>query len=285
MKVTTIADPADFLNRAGALLLADEPRHSLMLGVAGTLLRAPDVYPEYRLWVVEDGDDVAGAALITPPYNLVLSDIDDDAARRTLAEVVHRDGIAIPGVLGNRPTVDRLVEDWRDITGAGARLTMEEGAFALTAVRPPSPIPGRARTATFDDRDRLIAWTREFATEAFVDEPPDLERLEAITDRRLSDGVDSGTWVWEKNGDPVSLAGFGGATPNGIRIGPVYTPPQHREHGYASALVAALSSRLLTAGRRFCFLYTDLANPTSNAIYRRIGYEPIAEAAMYAFTP
>jgi predicted GNAT family acetyltransferase len=80
----------------------------------------------------------------------------------------------------------------------------------------------------------------------------------------------------------VSVAGYGGDTPNGIRIGPVFTPPELRGRGYATSLVAQLSSRLLAEGRRFCFLYTDLANPTANAIYERIGYVRVCEAAVFA---
>jgi predicted GNAT family acetyltransferase len=94
--------------------------------------------------------------------------------------------------------------------------------------------------------------------------------------------------LWEDEGEPVSLAGWGGPTPNGIRIGPVYTPPELRSRGYATALTAELSQRLLDGrlyqgGRQFCFLYTDLANPTSNAIYERIGYRLAAEAAEVVF--
>ena len=81
----------------------------------------------------------------------------------------------------------------------------------------------------------------------------------------------------------MSLAGWGGPTPNGIRVGPVYTPSARRGHGYATALTAELSLRLLAGGRRFCFLYTDLANPTSNVIYERIGYRRIAESAEIVF--
>jgi hypothetical protein len=79
------------------------------------------------------------------------------------------------------------------------------------------------------------------------------------------------------------LAGWGGRTPNGIRIGPVYTPPDRRRRGYGSAVTAAVSAAELAAGRQFCFLYTDLANPTSNKIYMDIGYEPVCDAVDYAF--
>jgi uncharacterized protein len=81
------------------------------------------------------------------------------------------------------------------------------------------------------------------------------------------------------------MSGYGGETPSGIRIGPVYTPPESRGRGYASTLVAEQSRTLLDAGRAFCFLYTDLDNPTSNALYRRIGYRMIAEAGEVRFDP
>jgi hypothetical protein len=81
----------------------------------------------------------------------------------------------------------------------------------------------------------------------------------------------------------VSLAGWGGRTPNGVRIGPVYTPPEHRRRGYGSAVTAAVTAEQLAAGRTFCFLYTDLANPTSNKIYTEIGYELVCDAIDYAF--
>ena len=87
----------------------------------------------------------------------------------------------------------------------------------------------------------------------------------------------AGAVLWE-DGAQVSFAAYGGPTPNGIRIGPVYTPPKLRGRGYATALVADLSQRLLDEGRRYCFLYTDLANPTSNAIYERIGYVRVGES-------
>jgi predicted GNAT family acetyltransferase len=90
-------------------------------------------------------------------------------------------------------------------------------------------------------------------------------------------------YVWEDGGQPRSLAGYTGFTPNGVRIGPVYTPPEQRRHGYASAVTAAVSQLLLDSGRRFCFLFTDLANPTSNAIYQAIGYRPVVDMDMYAF--
>jgi predicted GNAT family acetyltransferase len=100
---------------------------------------------------------------------------------------------------------------------------------------------------------------------------------------RLDDNPASGLWVWEVDGAVVSMSGYGGPTPSGARIGPVYTPPELRGQGYATALVAAQTRWLLDHGRRFCFLFTDLGNPTSNRIYELIGYHRIADAAHYRF--
>lgn len=75
----------------------------------------------------------------------------------------------------------------------------------------------------------------------------------------------------------------GSPTPHGARIGPVYTPPAARRRGYASALTAAIIRHYLDAGRRLCFLFTDLANPTSNRTYQAIGYEPVTDVNQYRF--
>jgi uncharacterized protein len=108
-----------------------------------------------------------------------------------------------------------------------------------------------------------------------------VRNVERTVDARLRAGT-GGFLLWEDT-EPVSLAGWGGRTPNGVRIGPVYTPPEHRRRGYGSAVTAAVSAERLAAGRRFCFLYTDLANPTSNRIYMNIGYEPVCDSVDYAF--
>jgi hypothetical protein len=103
---------------------------------------------------------------------------------------------------------------------------------------------------------------------------PDESAVAARWDPRVERGT---VYLWEREGDVVSMAAAVGPTPNGMRVGAVYTPPEHRGHGYASALVAALSQDLLDRGRTFTMLYTDLANPTSNAIYQRIGYVPVSD--------
>ena len=136
------------------------------------------------------------------------------------------------------------------------------------------------RDAVSEDRPLLLDWFRAFMEEA-IGESPDAASTAHAVDHRL-EADSAGVVLWE-DGPTVSLAAFGNPTPNGARIGPVYTPPERRRRGYASALVAELSERLLTE-RRFCFLFTDLANPTSNSIYRRIGYRPVSDVDLWTFS-
>jgi predicted GNAT family acetyltransferase len=121
---------------------------------------------------------------------------------------------------------------------------------------------------------------RAFAIEAVGEDPGD-ERLARSVDHNLS-AVGAG-FALRDDGGPVSFAGYGNETRHGVRIGPVYTPPEHRSRGYASAVVAGLSQQLLDEGRRFCFLFTDLANPTANRLYARLGYKPVCDAAEIVF--
>ena len=112
-------------------------------------------------------------------------------------------------------------------------------------------------------------------------EPADPAEVAGMTDRWLA-GRGRALYLWE-DGEVASLAGIGSPTPHGVRVGPVYTPPDRRGRGYASALVAGISQAALDAGRTFCFLFTDLANPTSNHIYETIGYRPVRDVDMWRF--
>lgn len=282
MKYEVITDPFEFGDRA-APLLADEARHNLILGVLGTLQRSPEVYPDRWMFLVRGDDVVEAAALMTRPYNLILADTKSEAAIAALMAGLSADGIEVPGVIGNQPTVDLSVAAWEQATGIPGRLRMAQGVFALEDVEAVAAAPGSARVANSDDLALVTSWTRDFLAEALPDEPADEERSRQLIARRLGGETPGAHWVWSHDAEPVSLSGHGSPTGRGIRIGPVYTPPQHRGNGYASSLVAAESQWLLGNGYDFCFLYTDLANPTSNAIYERIGYRQVAEAASYVF--
>jgi predicted GNAT family acetyltransferase len=143
--------------------------------------------------------------------------------------------------------------------------------YQLQRVIPAPPPSGCAEEATTEDAGQLHDWGVDFLR---VTGDTDQSIQRALAERRF--------WLW-KDPHPVSVAGFGGPTPHGVRISFVYTPPKHRGRGYATANVAALSQRLLDSGRTFCFLFADLANPTANTMYQRIGYEKVCDCVEYRF--
>jgi uncharacterized protein len=281
--VALIADVDRFLGEAEPLLLADEARHNLILGIASTIRDGS--YEDHRLWLVRDGARPVAAGLRTPPYNLILARPETDAALDALADALQ--GEELPGVTGAIPEVQRFADRYAERTGRHARRRMRQGVYELGKVVPPVRPPGETRVAAESDRDLVVRWFEAFVEEVIHEGAPGRDDAEHAVDRRYSVST-SGFLLWEDGGEPVSLAGWSGPTPNGIRVGPVYTPPELRRRGYATALTAELSQRLLdgdlfAGGRRFCFLYTDLANPTSNAIYERMGYRRVAESAEIVF--
>jgi uncharacterized protein len=285
MEVERLDDAAAFLAQAETLLLADEPRHNLLLGIAGTVRDSPDVYPLRSFWLVRAGGDVVAAALRTSPYNLILARPKSQQALAALARAVA--GEELPGAVGAVPEAEEFAELWSRHTGGRARTNMRQGVYVLEQVHSLPAVPGAARVATVDDHELVLGWWIAFGDEVLHEGGPGRERAETSVAYRLSSPT-GGFLLWEDGDETVSLAGWGGPTPSGIRIGPVYTPPELRGRGYATALTAELSQRLLDGrlfegGRRFCFLYTDLANPTSNAIYERIGYRRVAESAEILF--
>jgi predicted GNAT family acetyltransferase len=276
------AEADGFLQRAGEFLAAREAEHNLILGISARLRHDPRIFGEDPyLAVVEDGGEVVAAALRTPPHNLVLSEIDDPEALEPLAGDVGQAFASLPGVVGPKGRIEEFVMAWTAATGAQGHRALAQRIFRAETVDRPDGVAGRMRPYEDGDRELAIRWMDEFVAEALPASSPQPESSDRFVEQRQAD-PDGGLVFWE-DGEPVSMAGFGGPTPNGIRVGPVYTPPDLRGRGYASALTAAVTQELLDGGRRFCFLFTDLANPTSNRIYQRIGYRPVTDVDQWAF--
>jgi hypothetical protein len=278
MRLDRYGSAIEFLAAAGPWLERREAEHNLILGIASTLRDHPALYPAtpFLATVSHDGTLVA-AALRTPPFNLVLSEIEDEQALDLL--VANLDGAELPGLVARPDVATAFADRWVTAHGGRWEIAMEERIYQLSAVVPPRPVPGRAREAMDANRPLIVEWLAAFGREALGDD--DATRVATQVDQWLA-GKGRRLWLWDDDG-PRSLAAAGGETPNGTRIGPVYTPPAERGHGYASALVAAVSQAQLDAGRRFCFLYADLANPTSNKIYQAIGYRPVTDALRIDF--
>jgi GNAT superfamily N-acetyltransferase len=277
MQLREHADLTAFLAAADGLLAADEARHNLIYGICATLASAPDAYRVAHLWTVQAAGDVVGAAVMTPPFNIVVAQPRDDKALPFLARALRDRDVALPGVTGALPEVDAFADAW----GGARRLRMSQGIYAARAVRLPTGVEGEPREATEADRKLIIRWLKAFQAEALEADAPHWD-LEAAVDRRLR-GTTLGFGLWIDGGEAVSVCGYGARTPHGTRIGPVYTPRDRRGRGYGSAVTAHVTKAQLEDGLDYCFLYTDLSNPTSNKIYVDIGYERVCDSAEYAF--
>ncbi len=276
MEVVRFDDAREFREQADPLLLANEAANNLIIGVTQTVIDHPKESDSFVGRVLLDEDQPCAAAAQTVPYNLILGIPRSEQSIERLASEIGD----IPGVVGCQPGVDAFVAARPETY----HLKMSQGVYQLDAITLPPPVDGVSRPARIDDADELAGMWIAFEEEA-IGEVDAKETQGTVRAQIESQSPRHGAWVHEVGGQIVSLSGHKGPTPSGIRIGPVYTPPEHRGRGYASQLVAAHSQWLLDNGHRYCFLFTDLANPTSNSIYRRIGYRQIAESAQYELSP
>ncbi len=280
MEVQRFGTVDQFLAAAGPFLGVREAEHNLIFGICSNIEANPGLYGETPplFAVVRHGRQVVAAAMRTPPWRLIVSEIDHPTAIQVLAADLERE--SLPGVSGPSRSAAGFARAWSRRTGAPARLHRRLRVFRLTTVIPPVLAPGQMIEATAADKAIVAAWTRAFHEEALPDDPP--QDYDEMADRWIS-GQGRRIVLWVDGGRVVSLTGIGGRTPNGIRIGPVYTPPELRGRGYASNLVAEASQAELDAGRRFVFLFTDASNPTANKIYQDIGYELVGDVEEYLF--
>ncbi len=213
-----------------------------------------------------EGRDVSAVAIRTPPWPMIATGFDDPASARELVERWLAEDPDLDGVSAEPVSARAIAGAWTALTGGRSHRAFSEGMHVLKTVsEPENPPAGGLRVATAGDRELLIEWERAFVTEAGFGQSSQAER---IVDRRLKAGSQ---FVWDDNG-AACTAGLNPAVAGTARVGPVYTPPQRRSRGYATAAVAALSNHALASGAQQCMLFTDLANPTSNRIYASIGY-------------
>jgi predicted GNAT family acetyltransferase len=267
VNVRQIHDPAEFAAIATPLLMCNEAENCFWLG----LLSAPDELARALMCIVRDDDGACVAvSTMSPGRQLVVTRAPADAVV-ALARHLHDQHIPLPGIGGVRESAETFAREWVRLTHAPARIHVQTILHQLTKVIPPRPTSGGMRRAEMRDIDLVAGWITDFRAEIGEGH---LGGGREVAQRRIPTG---NIFLWEDNGKIVAMAGTTGPTPNGIRVNLVYTPPAFRGRGYASNLVAKLSQHLLDGGRKFCFLYTDLTNPTSNKIYRQLGYEPLGE--------
>ncbi|MBI4941556.1 MAG: GNAT family N-acetyltransferase [Actinobacteria bacterium] len=281
MDVWTTDDPQAFLDRAGAHLAAEPVLTNVIAVVAERMTRGTYTWDEPWFATVEQDGAVVASGMHTAPN--AYTGPGPDAVGALLAQALLGSGRTPLGVVGIRGPVAGFARTWATVTGGTARVTTDEGVHVLGTLASPTGVPGAARVAGPADEDLLAGWLLDFTTEAFADREPDPREVFV---RRAATGVTERRFLlWEVDGAPVSLAGRSGPTHGVGRVGPVWTPPALRRRGYAAAATAAVTRALLDDGAEQVMLFTDLANPTSNGVYARLGYVQVGEAVEYTFDP
>lgn len=269
----------EFLDRAGPFLRSRPVENTVLLTLADTLKsRGPRVFgpddPIFGWWTADDGQ-VRGAFLQTPPYPVMLSTTPPESVPALAAAL---DGRPLAGFNALDQDADVFTAEWQRRTGAAASPGRRSRLFRLDRLTPAAtPPPGRARVATEADRELLRAWLGDFHAEIGEGARRDVDDL---IDDKVAHG---GLTLWEVDGRPVSLAGQTRQESGMVRVVAVYTPREHRGHGYGGAVTAAVTRSALDAGATDVVLFTDLANPTSNALYQRLGYRPVEDRKVVVF--
>jgi uncharacterized protein len=278
MKVQRFTDANQFHQRVKEYLLNQEALYNMQLGLCYGLIHNPERFEQTPyLATVEDDANILAVAMRTPPRNLVLSQIEDFTAIQLLTQDLYLAFPSLPGLIAPISAAEKFALAWHSLTKQTYKLKVELRTFQLEKVQQIPSSTGYLRPATQEDQELLISWYQAFSLEALEEVAPDPQKW---ADWILQQGR---AYFWQDE-IPVSIACSGSFTPNGVRLNMVYTPPEYRCRGYASASVAALSQSLLNQGYRFCFLFTDLANPTANHIYQDIGYQSVGDWHEYSFS-
>ncbi len=288
VNIKRFQDAGRFAREAVPVLQENEAENNLPLGIIENVAAGEYSGSEAFMAMVQAGvDTVAAVVLRTPPFPVIVAYTPNaaDAAvvRLVIDELYATYGDDIGGFNADTRVGASYVDAWAKRTGLVPVVHMRMRIYKCVQVDRLPDVPGTARSARTEDRAAIRRLMDGFFREALPDEY-DARRIDELVDRDLAaDPARRGMLLWEADGAVVSMAAYGGPTPRGIRVSAVYTPPECRRRGYASACVAALTDRLLNSGREFCFLFTDLANPTSNKIYQAVGYKPVSEHVYWKF--
>jgi uncharacterized protein len=277
VRFVVMRDAEEFARYATGLLEA-RIECNLLCTVLANVLEAdyPDAKPVFAYGSDGHGE-VRFAALRTPPWPMLASELDAAVASPLVAHWLQVDP-ELPGVVSLPETARAIAAAWSEQTDRATHCRMREAMHVLERVEdPPRPAPGRLRLPERQEHGLLAEWMQAFAYEAGVIGG---DLAEAMVQARLARGA---LLIWDY-GAPVSMVGTNRSVAGVVRLGPVYTPPEHRRRGYAGSAVAAVSRRALAHGARRCMLFTDLANPTSNKIYAEVGYRRIADWEEHAFS-
>lgn len=277
MRIRLHPDARAFLARAEPWLEQAEIENAMTLQTARfASVNAPH-FPEPPYWAtVEENGGVIGCAFRTPPYRLGITDLPLDAIPELVQSVagMYR---TLSGVAGPEPAASAFTAAWTALRGGRASIQSRQRLLAHKAIVPTqTPPSGGLRRATLADAALARSWGTAFAYEsgiaAFDGE---------VCSRLIPLGL---LYLWD-DGEPRSMLGVLRETRNAAAVGILYTPPDFRERGYATAAVAAFSGQLLERGLTHSYFCLDASNPTADWVCRRLGYGLVQETADIDFAP
>jgi predicted GNAT family acetyltransferase len=282
MEVEFFSKPAEFLSRTGNLIISNEARYSLINGIARRLVTSPHAYGKDDPWfcTVREEKELCIAAMRTPPHKVLLALFSGDpvSIAMVLADSISAFSPSLPRVIGDLEIADPFAKHWC----AKHKITIEERmaqrVYRLEGINNIAFSSGKLRLASIEDKELLTRWMHSFYLDALASASPNTPEDDIAPKINRKE-----VYLWEDS-VPVSMAAKTTPTENGIRINSVYTPPEFRNRRYATSCVAMLCKELLDSGLKFCMLYTDLANSTSNSIYKKIGFEEVCDSAEYTFS-
>ena len=277
-------DANELISLSGACLELNESENNLPIGLAYRLAKNPRYYgPESLLLLsILEQSRVIGVAIMTPPRRLILSRFEASVEVPMVHLTRYLRGIdtPIPGVTGPAAEAQAFSDCWTEgMPSVSSEVVTRLRVFEARTVADLPLSPGKLRLAGISDHPLMTQWIAVFS-EA-IGEPTDVDSAKSTTQQYIKDRQ---LHIWD-DGGPVSIATETRPTRNGITISTVYTPPEHRNKGYATSCVWSLTKTLLSGRYSFCSLYTDLSNPTSNSIYTKIGYIPLGDALSFDFVP
>ncbi|HET7431502.1 MAG TPA: GNAT family N-acetyltransferase [Nocardioides sp.] len=282
--------PAEFLDVAGAHLAEEPVLSTVMAGVADRVREQAEAgvpWPEgVPCWfaAVLDENEVVGTAMRTAPfgtYPAYLLPMPDEAAVLLARTLLEREE-PVYGANGALPTVQVFCDEMARATGRQAVVGQHTRLFELGELTEALPVEGRLRPARVDEQELVSSWYDAFMADADeqAGRPPGVSAHESPGPEEMRRRIEGGrVFVWEDpDGTPVHVTAATMPTFGVSRVGPVYTPKEHRRRGIASQAVYQVSKLLRDSGERAC-LFTDQANPTSNKIYEALGYQRLVDMA------
>lgn len=278
-KLTTSV--TDFLTLAGTHLRAEPALNTVLLTVADTVRTSgPEAFGAHSAvfgWHESADGSVDGAFLHTSPFPVLLAALPAGSAAALISLLI-AEGSAEAGANADHRDEAEIAAAWTAASGGTAVPTLRSRLYRLGGLMIPDPFPaGAARLAGSSDRDLLVEWHDAFGAEAGGPHG----NASAEVAERLAHG---GLMIFEADGEPVAMAAKSLGVAGVARVTTVYTPPQHRRRGYGGAATIAVTQAALDQGAREVVLFTNLANPTSNALYQRLGYQPVSDRVILELT-